>query len=218
LLQAAQRAQLFQLRHEQMPRSKSGPTVAQSWRMSASSSKSTPKPYDAGGLERLALRYVERFATTRAKLTAYLHRKLRERGWEGDGPAPVDSLVERFAERGYVNDAHFAEAKTASLLRRGYGARRIAASLRAAGIDDAVTRGLQSGIKDGAERSALAFARRRKIGPFAHKPLNPDENRKALAAMLRAGHDIAIARRILACADGGEDYYADDIPGHVDCG
>ncbi|KTW08260.1 RecX family transcriptional regulator, partial [Sphingomonas sanguinis] len=36
-------------------------------------------------LERLALRYVERFATTEGKLVDYLTRKLRERGWAGEG-------------------------------------------------------------------------------------------------------------------------------------
>ena len=42
-----------------------------------------PPPLDAAALERLALRYVERFATTRGRLTDYLTRKIRERGWEG---------------------------------------------------------------------------------------------------------------------------------------
>jgi regulatory protein len=33
-----------------------------------------PGPLDSAALDRLALRYVERFATTRAKLAAYLAR------------------------------------------------------------------------------------------------------------------------------------------------
>ena len=40
-------------------------------------------PLDQPALERAALRYVERYATTRAKLVAYLTRKLRERGADG---------------------------------------------------------------------------------------------------------------------------------------
>ena len=40
----------------------------------------TLPPLDAAALERLALRYVERFATTRGKLTDYLRRKIREIG------------------------------------------------------------------------------------------------------------------------------------------
>lgn len=41
-------------------------------------------PLDPARLERLALRYVERFATTRVKLTRYLERKVRERGWDNE--------------------------------------------------------------------------------------------------------------------------------------
>ncbi len=39
-----------------------------------------PSPLTATRLQDLALSYVARFATTRAKLEAYLVRKLRERG------------------------------------------------------------------------------------------------------------------------------------------
>src|SRR5579864_698448 len=41
----------------------------------------SPAPLDRERLEEMALRYVGRFATTKAKLTAYLWRKVRERGW-----------------------------------------------------------------------------------------------------------------------------------------
>lgn len=186
--------------------------------MSASPSKPALRPYDGASLERAALHYAGRYATTRAKLAAYLRRKLQERGWAGDSEAPVDSLVERFAERGYVNDALFAQGRTQSLLRRGYGSRRIEADLRAAGIGDDVARTLRDDIGEAAERSALAFARRRKIGPFAQKPLNPEDNhrddhRRALAAMVRAGHDVDVARRILGSAAVGQDMAWDDIPG-----
>jgi regulatory protein len=184
--------------------------------MSGSPPKSAPKPYDADSLERSALHYVERYATTCAKLAAYLRRKLRERGWTGEAPADIDSLVQRFSDRGYVNDAEFARAKTDSLLRRGYGGNRIAASLRAAGIEEKLTQALREDIGNAAERSALVFARRRKIGPFASKPPNSAESRRAFAAMLRAGHDFDITRRILASGSLAEDFTDADIFGDVD--
>jgi regulatory protein len=184
--------------------------------MPGSSSRSAPKPYDAGSLERSALHYVERYATTRAKLAAYLRRKLGERGWAGDTPAEIDLLVQRFADRGYVNDAEFARAQTDSLLRRGYGGNRIMASLRAAGIEEKLTQALREDIGNAAERSALAFARRRKIGPFASKPPNSAESRRAFAAMLRAGHDFETARRILASSSIADDFIDVGIFGDVD--
>nr|WP_047169378.1 regulatory protein RecX [Sphingomonas sp. Y57] len=154
-------------------------------------------PYDAAALERAALDYAARYATTRAKLAAYLRRKLRERGWNGEGPAPVEALVARFAERGYVDDRAFASARADALLRRGYGARRIGAALRAAGIDAETSEGLRERIDGDAEAAALRYARRKRIGPFAVRPADPAEKRRWVAAMARAGHPIDLVLRVL---------------------
>ena len=57
-----------------------------------------PPPLNAEQLRELALRYVGKYATTRAKLRQYLTRKIRERGW-ADGAAPdLEALAGRFAE------------------------------------------------------------------------------------------------------------------------
>lgn len=154
-------------------------------------------PYDLAALERAALDYAARYATTRAKLTAYLRRKLRERGWAGEGAAPVDMIVARFAEHGYVDDRAFAAARAQSLLRRGYGARRIGTALRAAGIDAEIADGLKIGIEAEAEAAARLYARRRRIGPYAARAAEPADKRRWIAAMARAGHPIALVLRIL---------------------
>ena len=162
--------------------------------------RSAPKnltPYDEAALERTALDYAARYATTRAKLAAFLRRKLRERGWEGDGPAPVEALVKRFGERGYVDDRAFASARTDSLLRRGYGARRIGAALRAAGIGEDVAGELRERIGDGAEDAAIRYARRKRIGPFSGRVADPAEKRRWIASMARAGHPMDIVLRVL---------------------
>ena len=86
-----------------------------------------PRPLDEGGLERIALRYVERYATSRAKLAAYLACKLQERGWNGAGAPQPEPLVAKFAVLGYVDDAAFAATRAAGLTRRGYGVRRVSA-------------------------------------------------------------------------------------------
>ncbi|MES2498256.1 MAG: regulatory protein RecX [Pseudomonadota bacterium] len=164
--------------------------------MPRSVAKALP-PYDVATLERAALDYAARYATTRAKLAAYLRRKLRERGWDGDDAPPVAALVERFAERGYVDDRAFAAARTDALLRRGYGARRIGTALRAAGIDAETTAGLRARMADEAEAAALRYARRKRIGPFADHAADPAEKRRWIASMARAGHAIELVLRLL---------------------
>ena len=43
----------------------------------------------------------------------------------------------------------------------------------------------------------MRFAERRRIGPFAAAPADRSAREKALSAMLRAGHGIDVARRLV---------------------
>lgn len=165
-----------------------------------------PAPLTPQRLEELALAYVARFATSAGRLSAYCRRKLRERGHEGaEGGAPpldVDALVQRFVAKGYVDDASYARTKAGGLLRRGYGARRVDEALRADAIDEPLRESLAPGEADRRE-AAAAYARRRRLGPFAREGSTVDERRareKQLAALLRAGHDSGHARWLLAAA------------------
>ncbi len=167
-------------------------------------------PLDRAALDRLALRYVERFATTRGKLAAYLIRKIRERGYDGDPPDPAE-IAERFAELGYVNDRLYAESKAAAMARRGLGARRVGEALRHAGVqaDDAEAVAPQIDARTG--QSAIDFARRKRIGPFAAEPADRERVAKHVAAMVRAGHAPALAWRIARMNPGDDpDYLFDE--------
>ncbi|MEP6786603.1 MAG: RecX family transcriptional regulator [Sphingomonadales bacterium] len=153
-------------------------------------------------LEALALHYVGRFATTEARLKAYLGRKIAGRGWEDDTPPPIDAIAARFVGAGYINDAEFAKARERSLARRGYGYRRLAQSLNAAGVDRTITEALVPD-RDAARDAAETFARRRRLGPFSDIALTPADRRRHFAAMVRAGHDFEFAK--LFSAPGDED-------------
>jgi regulatory protein len=170
--------------------------------MSHDRGRTVKPPLDARGLEQAALFYAGRYATTRAKLAAYLVRKLRERGWAEPQPPPVDTLVERMATLGYVDDKAFATARAGALTRRGYGVRRVSEALRAAGIGEEDGAEAREAAEEGAFDAALRFAERRKIGPFAAVEADRPGREKAVAAMLRAGHPLAIVRRIVTARPG----------------
>lgn len=146
--------------------------------------------------------YVGRFATTRAKLASYLARKLRERGWEAPRAPATDALVEKLARLGYVDDGAYALAKARSLGARGYGRRRVSLALRQAGVGEEDGRAAEERAQAEAVTAALLFARRKRIGPFALHKLELKERERGLAAMLRAGHDFALARRVLDLPPG----------------
>jgi len=149
----------------------------------------------------MAIHYVGRYATTRAKLKSYLSRKVKERGFDGPGP-DLDALAERLAGLGYVNDAAYASAKAGSLQRRGYGERRIGQALRIAGVEEDDALAVCEEAKDGSWEAAMRFARRKRIGPFAAAAADPAARQKAFAAMMRAGHPPDMVRRILNVPPG----------------
>lgn len=171
------------------------------------SHRKPPRPLDGARLEELALAYVARFATTAAKLEAYLARKLRERGWEGEEAARPDAIAARFVALGYIDDAAWARAKSGSLLRRGYGMRRVDQALGAAGVAQAL--GDEDRPGEAPRRAAaLALARKRRFGPFGGAVLDRPLREKQIAAMLRAGHPLDSARELVnaASVEAAEDW------------
>ncbi len=161
-------------------------------------------PLDEEKLNELMLAYVARFATSRAKLTAYLSRKLRERGWAGNGEPPIEAMVAKSARQGFVDDAAFALSKARSLTARGYGERRVGQALHAAGIGESDGEAARDLARDDAVEAALLFARRRRLGPFAAEAPAPEAREKALAAMVRAGHGFRLAKAILCLRPGAK--------------
>lgn len=159
-------------------------------------------PLDSAALERLALAYVGRYATSRAKLRDYLNRKIGERGWGGEEAPPVEAIVSRFAESGYVDDRTLAEARGRALAARGYGARRLGQTLGALGISEADGEGARRQAEEDAWRTALRFAERRRLGPFAREIPDKAARRRAFGAMIRAGHAFEHVRRILDAPPG----------------
>ena len=167
------------------------------------------RPLDAERLDELALAYVARFATSQGKLTSYLTRKLRERGWAGEDQPDLAGLIARLVRIGYLEDAAYAKMRGASLLRRGLGARRIMADLNAAGVDEAAREGAQP-REGGARAALLALARKRRLGPFALTPPDRPTREKHLAVLLRAGHRLDSARELVNLPDAAAaDAWAD---------
>ena len=163
-----------------------------------------PPPLNQSALEELALHYVGRYATTRAKLRTYLARKVRERGWDGGREADLRALADRFAELGYIDDASYALAKSRTLSARGYGKRRLAEKLHQAGVSEDDGQAAFDAADTEQVDAALRFARRRRIGPFAAAVADRPDREKWIAAMVRAGHGFGLARAIASLAPGAE--------------
>ena len=97
---------------------------------------------------------------------------------------------------GAVNDQAFAEARSARLARAGRSRRAIASHLAAKGVGSEVADPVLPDASDELP-AALAYARRRRIGPFRATPDDAAALRD-MGALARAGFSRDIAERALA--------------------
>ena len=162
----------------------------------------TVTPLNEASLNELALTYVARYATSKAKLIAYLARKIRERGWSGERPYDVHAVADRMVELRYIDDAAYAVMKAGALVRRGYGKRRLGDIYYRDGIGEEDRSDANQVADSGRWDAAVVFARKKRIGAFAREQVDQDHKRKQIAAFLRAGHDMDIARQLVALAPG----------------
>ncbi|HTZ36378.1 MAG TPA: RecX family transcriptional regulator [Stellaceae bacterium] len=164
-------------------------------------------PIDNPLIERWALAYLGRFASSAENLRRVLRRRVRrrvgdDRDAEAQATALIDALVARYRGAGLLDDAAYAAARVRARLRRGQSLRTIRAGLAAKGVAAADAEAAIAALGERAAApelaAACAFARRRRLGPFGSGEANRD---KALAAFARAGFARAAAEAVLACAD-----------------
>jgi regulatory protein len=169
-----------------------------------------PKPVTLAYLERAALHYLERYASSSENLRRVLARKVERRCRERDedpaeAMALVDEVIRRAVSGGYVDDRLYAEGRVAALRRRGGSARGIAMRLAAKGVDRELVQAALAGEDTDETTAALALARRRKLGPFRTRDRALHRDRD-LAALARGGFSFDVARKVVD-GDGtaGED-------------
>lgn len=183
--------------------------VEQYLRYAGPMSKSpTAKPLTKDRLERSALRYLERFGATAQSLRRVLMRKVVRAGAEtgadvAEGAHLVEVLISRYLECGLLDDRLFAEGRGRSLLRRGQPVRAIRQTLSRKGVaDEDIDAALETVTADLADTdadwaAAVAYARRRRIGPFRPAEDRAAMREKDMARLGRAGFSWEMARRLV---------------------
>lgn len=168
------------------------------------------RPVTSDSLEQAALDYLARFASSSANLRRVLREKVersaRLHGTNREaGLAAVDRLVERLLATGILDDSRFAEGRAQTLFRRGAGRRAIAAKLAEKGVGGAEIAAALDSLGELAadpERiAAVAYARRRRLGPFRDPGSRAAARERDLAAMGRAGFALDVARRVIDAED-----------------
>jgi regulatory protein len=169
---------------------------------------------DEAGLRELALDYATRYGGTTAAMARILDRRIHR--WTqamlaAEAPDPeaiaaqaaalrvtAGRVVASLASLGAVDDAAFAESRARRLRRSGRSRRAVLAHLGAKGVAAGLAGAAVPEDEAVEFAAALAFARRRRVGPFARDGV-PEDHARALMAFGRAGFSGTMARRALDC-------------------
>jgi len=165
---------------------------------------------DPALIERWALAYLGRFASSAENLRRVLLRRVRKRLPDDRAAAQraaeaIDALIVRYRASGLLDDAAYAAARARARLRRGQSLRTVRAALAAKGVAAADAAAAIDALDgEGGDpdlAAAVAFARRRRLGPYRR---GAGERGNDLAAFARAGFTRAAAEAVLACATPDE--------------
>jgi len=161
-------------------------------------------------LEKAALAYLERYASSAENLRRVLMRRVvrAARAHPSDegamvraeGVARIGAVIDRLVARRLLDDKLYAEARARSLSRQGRAASVIARRLQVKGVaaeevDGALTALVEDGHSDLA--GALRLARKRRLGPFRAAAERGERRTRDMAALGRAGFSFEIARRVV---------------------
>jgi len=173
-----------------------------------SQDKKIPRPLTKESLRHKALRYIDRFATSRENLRNVLMRHVQTSNYYHetsiqDGIDWIEDLLNKLEAANFINDARYAEGRAGALHRKGTSQRVIRMKLMEKGLSEnhiaqALTALKEETQSENLERdAALALAKRRKLGPYRLPEKREAYKEKDLAAMARAGFSYDLARDII---------------------
>lgn len=161
-----------------------------------------PTILDQAALLRAAMDHLARRSDSVQGLKRALARKIakaqaKDQARIEDAEAAIARVVEQITGKGLLSDRTFAESRARFLVGRGRSRLQIAADLAARGVDRETTQTALASRDRGDERAAaIAYARRRRLGPFRISQRR-EKRLNDIAAMQRAGFALALASAII---------------------
>jgi regulatory protein len=167
-----------------------------------------PEPLDVAWLERKAHEYAARWESTRRGVAEVLERKIRQR-CERTGEqaetilARVPEVVERLADRNYVNDQRAADQLFERLRRQGRSQAEIRRRLDRRGVPPSIADALLRDEGPEADlRAAWQLAKKRGLGPYCSDTKRREADRQRhLGILARQGFSSDVAHRVIDAAE-----------------
>lgn len=174
-----------------------------------------PKPVSPQSLRNAALRYIDRFATSRENLRSVLMRRVHTSNYHHDtnidtGALWIEELLDKLEKSHFIDDQAYSDMRAASLHRKGTSKRVITLKLKEKGLSEHhISKALEhlrlENESENLERdAAINLAKRRRLGPWRPPEKRFDMKDKDLSTLARAGFSYDLARDIIE-ADTIED-------------
>jgi regulatory protein len=176
----------------------------------AEASEAPTEAMTEAALLEAALDYLARYAASTTRLRRVLERRVRRRSADRNvldaARKTIAEVIAKLTAKGLLEDGRYASTRAESLTRQGRSRRWIEAKLSADGVASPLIRDAIEALPGSPARSelgaAIAFAKRRRLGPYRTPKRRSREELKALAskelaALARAGFDHRTARIVL---------------------
>lgn len=155
-------------------------------------------------LEAVALRYLERFDCSVARLRKVLGERITKAVRAGvadaaQAPAVAEELLARYQASGLIDDQRFAKHFAERQRERGASRRAIEQKLRQRGIPSELVHQLLAPHESLTSEVAAAqvLVKKRRLGPYRRVEEREAHRRKDLMALARAGFSYETAARVL---------------------
>ncbi len=177
--------------------------------------KRPPRALTAQRLNAIALRHLERYASSAENLRRVLQRRVDKAARLHDDPGQamnsgetqvwIEELIGRFVDIGLLNDRLYAQNRARALLAQGVSTYLIRLKLREKGlcVDD-IEAALERLFTEHGEPDMIAAvkrAKRRRLGPYGDPAKRRERYDRDMAALARAGFSYAVAKRVIETQD-----------------
>jgi regulatory protein len=172
-----------------------------------------PPNVSRAGLEAAALRYLERFDCSTARLKKVLSERVSKAARAGvedaaSAPAIIEQILERYQSSGLIDDQRFAQNFADRQRDRGASRRMIEQKLRVRGISSELVQQVMPRAESAKTEleAAQAYARRRRLGPHRKPDVRAAFRQKDLMALARAGFDYDTATRVVGNSSSEDEF------------
>ena len=156
-------------------------------------------------IRNFAYSYLEKYNPSKQQLRTYLFKKIIKKGQKISSKKEIfnliDTVILTLEEQKFVSDKYYSDAKSKTMLRRGYSLNKIRYNLIKKGIDEKYIKASISKIKENESNpdffSAIKICKKRRIGPCREESNRTLFYKKDISILARSGFSYEISKKVL---------------------